>query len=276
MAASAGHETRALLRAHLSAASSYRHLTRHCPICHRLLRLAESDLREEDRESQEPREACAFEGRESRAVPADRPDRQADGHPEAGRSRQTHRTEPPREAGDAHAPQQHPRTPERPADPQLDHRQPGVPPETRPNPQAEPPRDGRPQLQAEPPHAAAPQPSPAELPYGATHPRRTEPPRAAAPQPSPAALPHGTPASRRPERPHGAPQPRQAEQANEPQQPRRAELLHGPSQSPPAEPPRAAPPQSRQDESPRAAPPQHRQAEPPPEDPPQRPPAGQS
>ncbi|MFF7310581.1 DUF6274 family protein [Streptomyces sp. NPDC008137] len=39
MAASARHETRALLRAHLSAASSYRHLTRHCPICHRLLRL---------------------------------------------------------------------------------------------------------------------------------------------------------------------------------------------------------------------------------------------
>ena len=34
------HETRALLRAHLSAASGYRHLTRHCPICHRLQRLA--------------------------------------------------------------------------------------------------------------------------------------------------------------------------------------------------------------------------------------------
>ncbi|MDH6629830.1 hypothetical protein M2271_007669 [Streptomyces sp. LBL] len=34
------HETRALLRAHLAAASSYGHLTRHCPICHRLLRLA--------------------------------------------------------------------------------------------------------------------------------------------------------------------------------------------------------------------------------------------
>ncbi|MHC0431515.1 DUF6274 family protein [Streptomyces sp. O3] len=33
------HETRALLRAHLSAASGYRHLTRHCPICHQLLRL---------------------------------------------------------------------------------------------------------------------------------------------------------------------------------------------------------------------------------------------
>jgi hypothetical protein len=40
MSASIRHETRALLRAHLSAASSYRHLTRHCPICHRLLRLA--------------------------------------------------------------------------------------------------------------------------------------------------------------------------------------------------------------------------------------------
>ncbi|MCX3062460.1 DUF6274 family protein [Streptomyces beihaiensis] len=34
------HETRALLRAHLAAASGYRHLTRHCPVCHQLLRLA--------------------------------------------------------------------------------------------------------------------------------------------------------------------------------------------------------------------------------------------
>ncbi|WP_438948526.1 DUF6274 family protein [Streptomyces atratus] len=39
MAASTGHETRALLRAHPAAASGYRHLTRHCPIRHRLLRL---------------------------------------------------------------------------------------------------------------------------------------------------------------------------------------------------------------------------------------------
>ncbi|MGW7275716.1 DUF6274 family protein [Streptomyces sp. NPDC054864] len=39
-AASARHEIRALLRAHLSAATSYRHATRHCPICHRLERLA--------------------------------------------------------------------------------------------------------------------------------------------------------------------------------------------------------------------------------------------
>lgn len=37
----ARHETRALLRAHLAAASGYRHLTRHCPVCHRLLRLAQ-------------------------------------------------------------------------------------------------------------------------------------------------------------------------------------------------------------------------------------------
>lgn len=33
-------ETKALLRAHLAAATRYRHATRHCPVCHRLLRLA--------------------------------------------------------------------------------------------------------------------------------------------------------------------------------------------------------------------------------------------
>ncbi|WP_200306210.1 DUF6274 family protein [Streptomyces adelaidensis] len=43
MTATARHETRALLRAHLAAASAYRHLTPHCPICHRLLRLAAGD-----------------------------------------------------------------------------------------------------------------------------------------------------------------------------------------------------------------------------------------
>ncbi|GHB55876.1 hypothetical protein GCM10010306_057270 [Streptomyces umbrinus] len=52
MAATARHETRALLRAHLSAASGYRHLTRHCPICHRLLRLA-SESAPYDQESPE-------------------------------------------------------------------------------------------------------------------------------------------------------------------------------------------------------------------------------
>ncbi|MFG3282597.1 DUF6274 family protein [Streptomyces sp. NPDC048111] len=40
MRAPSRHETRALLRAHLSAALGYRHLTRHCAVCHRLLRLA--------------------------------------------------------------------------------------------------------------------------------------------------------------------------------------------------------------------------------------------
>lgn len=43
-ATTAKHETRALLRAHLAAASGargYRHLTRRCPVCHRLRKLAE-------------------------------------------------------------------------------------------------------------------------------------------------------------------------------------------------------------------------------------------
>ncbi|MFG3525145.1 DUF6274 family protein [Streptomyces sp. NPDC047917] len=39
MTTSATHETRALLRAHLAAVSGRRHLTRHCAVCHRLLRL---------------------------------------------------------------------------------------------------------------------------------------------------------------------------------------------------------------------------------------------
>lgn len=40
MAEPTRHETRALLRAHLAAAaSSYGHRTRHCPVCHHLLRL---------------------------------------------------------------------------------------------------------------------------------------------------------------------------------------------------------------------------------------------
>lgn len=37
-------EIRALLRAHLAAASGYRHLTRHCAVCARLLRLAMEPL----------------------------------------------------------------------------------------------------------------------------------------------------------------------------------------------------------------------------------------
>ncbi|WP_328888213.1 DUF6274 family protein [Streptomyces sp. NBC_00316] len=56
-ASTARHETRALLRAHLAAASGYRHLTRHCPICHRLLRLAmepSDDLMEPSADFLEP------------------------------------------------------------------------------------------------------------------------------------------------------------------------------------------------------------------------------
>ncbi|UUN27805.1 DUF6274 family protein [Streptomyces sp. FIT100] len=53
-ASTARHETRALLRAHLAAVSGYRHLTRHCPVCHRLERLAmESAAEPEDAEDAE-------------------------------------------------------------------------------------------------------------------------------------------------------------------------------------------------------------------------------
>ncbi|WP_405770248.1 DUF6274 family protein [Streptomyces sp. NBC_01538] len=56
-------ETRALLRAHLSAASGYRHLTRHCPICHRLQRLAMERCTEADGDAE------SYEGREGREAP---------------------------------------------------------------------------------------------------------------------------------------------------------------------------------------------------------------
>ncbi|MER7956822.1 DUF6274 family protein [Streptomyces sp. NPDC096030] len=42
------HAIRALLRAHLAAASRFGHLTRHCSVCHRLLALAIELEREED------------------------------------------------------------------------------------------------------------------------------------------------------------------------------------------------------------------------------------
>ncbi|WP_314175720.1 DUF6274 family protein [Streptomyces winkii] len=47
------HETRALLRAHLAAATRYRHVTRHCPVCHRLLRLAMEHAADEPAERTE-------------------------------------------------------------------------------------------------------------------------------------------------------------------------------------------------------------------------------
>ncbi|MEV6616567.1 DUF6274 family protein [Streptomyces sp. NPDC051051] len=58
MATPAGHATRALLRAHLSAASSYRHLTRRCPVCHRLQRLVMDGAPPTAEESPEARRAA--------------------------------------------------------------------------------------------------------------------------------------------------------------------------------------------------------------------------
>ena len=52
MAVSARHETRALLRAHLAAASGYRHLTRHCPVCHQLARLAMEGAPNDEQDSE--------------------------------------------------------------------------------------------------------------------------------------------------------------------------------------------------------------------------------
>ncbi|GGR34002.1 hypothetical protein GCM10010497_41140 [Streptomyces cinereoruber] len=59
-ASAARHDTRALLRAHLAAASRYGHLTRHCVICHRLLRLAmEAPETSETSEAEERAQAQA-------------------------------------------------------------------------------------------------------------------------------------------------------------------------------------------------------------------------
>ncbi|AJF66335.1 DUF6274 family protein [Streptomyces vietnamensis] len=59
-ASAARHDTRALLRAHLAAASRYGHLTRQCAVCHRLLRLAmELPEPEEPAEVAEEPEAAA-------------------------------------------------------------------------------------------------------------------------------------------------------------------------------------------------------------------------
>ncbi|MFH8608391.1 DUF6274 family protein [Streptomyces sp. NPDC018029] len=59
--ASARHETRALLRAHLAAATGYRHVTRHCPICHRLLRLALEAPQRPPGEPEDPEEGFVRE-----------------------------------------------------------------------------------------------------------------------------------------------------------------------------------------------------------------------
>ncbi|MFB8027353.1 DUF6274 family protein [Streptomyces sp. NPDC056465] len=91
------HETRALLRAHLAAASGYRHLTRHCPICHRLLRLAMEPLTA-------PQAPCAPGGPGNSAEPARAPETAA-GAPatESGAPPLPHEA-PPEGGGRAHTP----------------------------------------------------------------------------------------------------------------------------------------------------------------------------
>ncbi|MFD9049795.1 DUF6274 family protein [Streptomyces zaomyceticus] len=71
-ASAARHDTRALLRAHLAAASRYGHLTRHCVVCHRLLRLSmelpDPDFREPGSPEPDVREP-GFPGAGSRERP---------------------------------------------------------------------------------------------------------------------------------------------------------------------------------------------------------------
>ncbi|WP_374982454.1 DUF6274 family protein [Streptomyces fradiae] len=83
-AATARHETRALLRAHLAAASGYRHLTRHCAVCHRLAQYAALP---------EPPPHERREGREGRA---DRADRGPGEHHEGREPRESAGTAPAR------------------------------------------------------------------------------------------------------------------------------------------------------------------------------------
>ncbi|QNP67751.1 DUF6274 family protein [Streptomyces genisteinicus] len=73
MTATAGHhETRALLRAHLAAATGYRHITRTCPVCHRLLRLATERAEPgPSAERAEPGPAAAGSRGEAAAAPPD-------------------------------------------------------------------------------------------------------------------------------------------------------------------------------------------------------------
>ncbi|MFE7778257.1 DUF6274 family protein [Streptomyces sp. NPDC057445] len=70
-ASTARHETRALLRAHLAAVSGYRHLTRQCPVCHRLLRLAMEPTEPALLEPARPREPLGAVERGEPAQPAE-------------------------------------------------------------------------------------------------------------------------------------------------------------------------------------------------------------
>nr|BFD83987.1 hypothetical protein StreXyl84_33880 [Streptomyces sp. Xyl84] len=78
MAASARHETQALLRAHLAAASSYGHLTSRCPACHRLLRLAMEAAPRPVPAADAPQAPCAGQEALSGAVAAREPHKALD------------------------------------------------------------------------------------------------------------------------------------------------------------------------------------------------------
>ncbi|WP_393059405.1 DUF6274 family protein [Streptomyces sp. LN549] len=67
------HEIHALLRAHLAAASAYRHLTRHCAVCARLLRLAMEPLAASGPPERTAEPVAAPEALEQTARPVKRP-----------------------------------------------------------------------------------------------------------------------------------------------------------------------------------------------------------
>ncbi|MEE1740232.1 DUF6274 family protein [Streptomyces sp. BE147] len=80
-ASTARHETRALLRAHLAAASDFRHLTRHCPVCHRLLRLAMEPPEAPEAPRTPPKAPEPPEAPEGRERPSGAPDATEDESP---------------------------------------------------------------------------------------------------------------------------------------------------------------------------------------------------
>ncbi|MEE1929847.1 DUF6274 family protein [Streptomyces sp. TRM 70351] len=71
------HETAALLRAHLSAATRYRHATRRCPVCHRLRLLAAQEPAQEPAQETTARETTARETT-ARETTAQRPARETE------------------------------------------------------------------------------------------------------------------------------------------------------------------------------------------------------
>jgi Family of unknown function (DUF6274) len=74
MPAPAKHETRALLRAHLSAASGFGHLTRRCPVCLRLQRLAMEPSQGPAGAGDDQEAGCFLRGLQQDGTPRERPE----------------------------------------------------------------------------------------------------------------------------------------------------------------------------------------------------------